>query len=282
MNLEDNFCPNCGSKVAQNSFQQDVPQSRHFAKKRFLYVLPLSVSALFVFGLGGFLAVSTFGRQPQHSILTSVVKKSVTTSTSSPGWPHGALAIAKGASLQSGPAVPTGPTNNPYGPSRGIPPRNYIQKIICTTDGNKPSPISTSAPGFWLFTDLGWILSDYVDTSTLRGELGPACGGTVSKPIPTQAFSSFTAGPFPIIGISDVAPVFARPSLQSKHVKSLKNGTFVRLVCSISTGIKVEAPVRISSQGSNDQWDRISQPIFGWIPDSWVVSFSNGSVATKC
>ena len=178
--------------------------------------------------------------------------------------------------VEAGPAVSP---NSPFGPPPGRPGATQA-RLVCTALG-PPVQADGAKSQVWDYTNLGWIADVYVMTGQTAAAAG-ACGGTPADPTPTAAWPSPTAGPFPLVGDGSTVNVYADPRLQASVTQSLPEATFVTLACSVVTGVTVQAPAVIHGEGSNDQWDRITQPVSGWVPDSWVTSDSNGSVAPRC
>ena len=195
--------------------------------------------------------------------------------TSVPG--AGPFSLLSGATVESGPA----PAPSPFGSSPGpAAPAGTSVTIRCTAFGYSQTANGATS-SIWDETSIGWIADVYVDTGTTTPTIG-ACGGTASDPVPTSVPLSAFEGPYPLLGDYATVSIYSDHSLQSPPATTVPAGTFVRLDCSVTTATIVQAPASIGAEGSNAQWDRITSPSGGWVPDSWVDSYSNGSVAPSC
>jgi len=131
----------------------------------------------------------------------------------------------------------------------------------------------------WIATSQGWFSSLVLGASSSLSAL-PACTGSVTSLQPGASPPTIAAGPYPVVTDSGGLAVTDAPNTSANQVGSLTNGELVTLVCSQVSQF-VTAPNVIANEGSNDQWDKIQSPA-GWVPDSWVDSESNGSVAPSC
>lgn len=185
--------------------------------------------------------------------------------------------LLTGATVEAGPSASSGPFGPP--PATSVRPGQEVQ-IECAAYGDTESAAGVTSD-VWDSTSVGWIADVFVDTGTTSPG-GESCRGSVSNPTSSGTPLSTTEGPFPLMGDGATVEVFAGASLDDGTVGSVPEGTFVTLVCSEDTGVTVAAPARIAGAGSNSQWDEVSAPLSGWVPDSWVDSDSNGSVAPAC
>ena len=182
------------------------------------------------------------------------------------------------ASTQVGP----GPTfdTRPFGPGPGtILATGAEVHLLCSAYGDTKSAAGVTSK-LWDFTDRGWVPDVFVYTGT-SSPVTPACQGTVAQASAGSDRPSTTLGPYPLVP-GRLGDVFEDHSLSAPLTASLPLGTFVHLHCYVRTGITVPAAASIAFEGGNDEWDEIDAPVVGWVPDSWVASSSNGSVAPPC
>ena len=180
-------------------------------------------------------------------------------------------------------AIGPGPTysSQPFGPGPpgSVAPGAQV-RVICSDYGDSETAEGVTS-GLWDYTDHGWIPDVTVDTGTSSSTV-PACIGTVSSPRPGTSPPDPNTGPYPVVTDDPQLAVYSSASTSAGEVGTLSLGSFVNLVCHSTTTTIVQAPNRIANEGSNGEWDKIDDPVAGWVPDSFVASSSNGSVAPPC
>lgn len=210
---------------------------------------------------------------PSTSSTTSTsTSLSPSTPTTGPSFP-----LLDGASVEAGPTTSSAPFGPP--PAASVQPGQEVQ-IECASYGDSESADGATS-NVWDYTSTGWIADVYVNTGT-TSPAGDSCKGSVSSPGSSGIPLSATGGPFPLMSDGSTVDIYSGDSLDAGVVDAVPEGAFVTLVCSEDTGVTVPAPSRIAGAGSNAQWDQVSTPVSGWVPDSWVDSDSNGSVAPSC
>jgi len=244
-----------------------------------------AVAAVVFFGSGASRVSSAHTHsQPMHSASPKLSQASTTlapvtsTTTATPASTgSGPFPLLTGATIEAGPSMSAAP----FGPA----PANTAVSgsavtVNCTAYGDEERAYGVTS-NIWDATSIGWIADVFVDSGTPTPQ-AEACVGTVADPSSSHSPLSSTAGPFPLLGDFGRVTVFSDHSLQAPPRGTFPVGTFVTLACEVETGVTVQAPQQIGGQGSNSQWDQITSPTTGWVPDSWVDSQSNGSVAPPC
>jgi hypothetical protein len=156
---------------------------------------------------------------------------------------------------------------------------NTQVRVICTVYG---SPFSSEIENaLWDYTDHGWLNDHFVSTGT-QEPTAPGCTGTTKYPSPGTDLPTKASGPYAVIADEGRSvPVQRQPALAASTIRRLPAGTFVRLQCTIAKGPVISAPRAIGPSGSNNVWDRIVEPD-GWIPDSYVATYSLKPVTPSC
>ena len=153
--------------------------------------------------------------------------------------------------------------------------------IICTVYGSNTSLGALGTGTVWDYTAYGW----FTDRALLTNSQDPvanACVGNIADPTEGNTPPSVTAGPFPIYSRGQTVAVRTDP--QAGDIgDELQDGDLVTLVCT-ANGPPVLSPNDLTGQpiGSSTQWDKISAPIVGWVPDAMINSASENSVAPIC
>ncbi len=156
---------------------------------------------------------------------------------------------------------------------------NTQVRVICTVYGEPASPGAGNA--LWDYTDHGWLNNQFISTGTVK-PIAAGCGGTTSKPSAGVNLPTRSSGPYAVIAQEGSGvPVRAQPSLGSPTIHELAAGTFVWIQCTVSKGPVVPAPRAIGSAGSDNIWDQIVDSS-GWVPDSYVATYTKNSVAPSC
>jgi hypothetical protein len=156
---------------------------------------------------------------------------------------------------------------------------NTQVRVTCTVYGEPASPDVTDS--LWDYTDHGWVDNRYVSTGTTK-PTAPGCDGTTSNPSAGANLPTKSSGPYVVIAQEGAGvPLRAQPVLGSPAILELAAGTFVRIQCTIVKGPIIPAPRAIGSTGSDNVWDQIVDPD-GWVPDSYVATYSKNPVAPPC
>jgi hypothetical protein len=153
---------------------------------------------------------------------------------------------------------------------------NMPVRVICTVYG-EPLPFGTKN-ALWDYTDHGWLNDHYITTGA-TGPTAPGCTGTTSNPSPGTDLPTKASGPYAVIA---AVPVRTQPtSTAPTETPPLAAGTFVRLQCTIAKGPVIPAPRALGPGASNNVWDQVVNPV-GWVPDSYVDTYSLTPVAPAC
>ena len=197
------------------------------------------------------------------------------TTQSSPAPSARILAANGSAPVSSG-----GPTSlvTPFGQA-DVPAAVGSQVTLTCALFGQGLTVNGGSSKLWIATSQGWFNSLVLSPSLALSSL-PACTGSVTSPQPGTSPPTIASGPYPVVTDSSALAVTDAPNTSANQVASLTNGDLVTLICS-QVAQFVQAPNVIANEGSNNQWDKIQSPV-GWVPDSWVDSQSNGSVAPPC
>ncbi|HEU5107821.1 MAG TPA: hypothetical protein VFT95_04520 [Micromonosporaceae bacterium] len=172
-----------------------------------------------------------------------------------------------------------GPSQDGYPAVGGVPVNTRID-VICTAYG-RPTRFGDRTVALWDYTERGWINDHYISTGT-SAPIAPGCVGSISRPKQGTARPSTASGPWAIVAEEGrQVPVRSSPEATAGPVAFLAAGTFVRLQCTTAGGLVVPAPKAMGPGHSNDVWDRIVDPS-GWVPDSFVATYSTRPVAPAC
>ena len=148
--------------------------------------------------------------------------------------------------------------------------------VVCTVYG-EPSKFPSA---IWDYTDKGWLNDHFVGTGG-RNPSANGCIGNVAKPTAGKTSPSLQSGPYAVIADEGLdVPVHAGPG-DSAIVGNLRGGDLVRVQCATSQGSVVPAPRALGNSRSNNVWDRIVAPP-GWLPDSYVATYSVEPIAPRC
>ena len=225
---------------------------------------------------GGSSGATTASQAPSQGSQRSAPAGTATDTAPQPAGTYRVLAPA-GTSLVQ---LSGGPTRSSaaFGARGTVPAGSYL-RLFCTAYG-EPVTEQGGTSRLWDATDQGWISDQLLETGT-AGPAATACTGSVRDPAPSTTSPTPTSGPFAVIADGSL-PAGTGPSFSSPSGITLTDGDLVALDCSTRTGQQVPPPQRLTGAGGNDQWDRLSSPASGWIPDSNVDSHTNGSAAPPC
>ncbi len=154
--------------------------------------------------------------------------------------------------------------------------------VVCTVYGQRADLGELGAGRVWDYTSEGWFTDQAMQTNS-PAPVANACVGNINDPSEGATPPSPTEGPFPIYSGGESVAVYVDPTLTSATVETLADGDLVALTCS-TEGDDVTSPANLQGQpiGHSTQWDRISSPVSGWVPDALVNSASEDSVAPPC
>jgi hypothetical protein len=162
----------------------------------------------------------------------------------------------------------------------GTVPVNTRLHVICTAYG-QPGNFDGRTVALWDYTDRGWLNDHYVSTGTAE-PTAPGCTGNVGKPQAGATRTTVASGPYAVIADEGSRlPVRTEPGPSARVVEELPAGQFIRLQCTLTQGPVIPAPRALGVTHSNNVWDRIVAPS-GWIPDSFVATYSVAPVAPPC
>jgi hypothetical protein len=153
--------------------------------------------------------------------------------------------------------------------------------VICTLYGQSTNLGSLGVSNIWDYTAAGWFTNQALLTSSPY-PVANECVGNIAHPNAGTGLPSATEGPFPIYSRGKTVIVGSDPQADAGGAL-LRDGDLVTLVCT-ENGPLVLSPNDLTGQpiGSSIQWDRISSPFTGWVPDAMVNSASEDSVAPAC
>lgn len=157
---------------------------------------------------------------------------------------------------------------------------NTRVRVVCTAYG-QPGTFGDRVVSLWDYTDRGWLNDHYVSTGT-TDPTAPGCTGSTGRPQAGSTRTTVASGPYAVItDEGGRLPVLAEPDPSARVVDNLQSGQFVRLQCTLAQGPPVPAPRALGPARSNNVWDRIATP-YGWVPDSFVATYSVAPVAPPC
>jgi hypothetical protein len=161
-----------------------------------------------------------------------------------------------------GPAVTfAGPGSVPYQPVTSLADGTRVS-VRCTLYG---ATRAASGLSLWADTPNGWISQSDLSNGGL-GPLAPACQGSLADPRRGGSDPSPDTGPFPIYSAGAVVAIRTAPRTGAATVTTVPDGTLVTFTCYM-TGPQVSAP---GGYGHNHLWERIANPVAGYIPDALV------------
>ena len=155
--------------------------------------------------------------------------------------------------------------------------------IICAVYGQDVSPGGgLASTDLWDDTPVGWF-SDSALRSIATNPAINACTGNLSRTSASSALPSPSFGPFPVYSGGTTVNVMTGANSVSNLVGQLNDGDLVTLVCT-TTGDDVSSPDYLNGQpiGHSTQWDQISSPVQGWVPDALINSATMNSAAPTC
>jgi hypothetical protein len=162
----------------------------------------------------------------------------------------------------------------------GTVPVNTRVRVICTAYG-QPGRFDDRVVSLWDYTDRGWLNDHYVSTGTTE-PTAAGCIGSTGKPQAGSTRTTVASGPYAVItDEGSRLPVRTEPNPSAQVIQQLPAGQFVRLQCTLTQGPVIPAPRALGPAHSNNVWDRIATPS-GWVPDSFVATYSAAPVAPPC
>jgi hypothetical protein len=169
-----------------------------------------------------------------------------------------------------------------YAPTGEKVPVGASATIICATYGHAEDLKNLGITRLWDYTTQGWFNDNLLETDSPTAVV-PTCTGNVSHPSAGSGAPSDMAGPFPLYSGGQSVDVRSDPSLTADTQTTLSDGDYVTLECQTS-GDTVDAPDDRQGQpiGSSAQWDRISAPTPGYVPDALVNSSQGNTSLPPC
>jgi len=162
----------------------------------------------------------------------------------------------------------------------GTVPVNTRLRMICTVHG-QPNRFDGRVVSLWDYTDRGWLNDHYVSTGT-TDPTAADCIVNIGKPQAGTTLTTVASGPYAVITDEGSGlPVRIGPYRLAQVTQELPAGQFVRLQCTLTQGPVISAPRALGPAHSNNVWDRIATPS-GWVPDSFVATYSVAPVAPPC
>ena len=173
----------------------------------------------------------------------------------------------------------SGPSTQGYDVSETVRVNTRI-RVICTVYG-QPNTFEGNTVSLWDYTDHGWLNDHYISTGTTE-PTAPGCTGNADKPQTGTTRTTVASGPYAIIADEGSRlPVRTDPNLSAHVSQELPTGQFIRLQCTLTQGPTIQAPRALGPTHSNNIWDRLAAPS-GWVPDSYVATYSLTPVAPPC